>query len=117
MSRLDHKLHAKNLRKKRVRANISGTADKPRLSITISNLHVSAQLIDDSAHKTIASATTVGKKISGDMTHKAATIGDEIAKKAKKAKVNQVVVDRNGRRYAKRLSALVDALRQEGIKV
>lgn len=117
MSKLDHKLLAKNLRKKRVRATVSGNTQKPRLSITVSNVHVSAQLIDDTTHSTIASATTVGKKASGTMTEKAAVVGAEIAKKAKKAKVTQVVVDRNGHRYAKRLSALVDAVREEGIKV
>ena len=104
------------LRKGRVRAKISGTAERPRLTVTISNLHVSAQLIDDVAQKTLVSATTVGSKAKGSKTELAAKIGIEIAKKAKKAKINTVVFDRNGRQYAGRLHALADAARKEGLE-
>jgi large subunit ribosomal protein L18 len=79
-------------------------------------MHVSAQLIDDVAQNTIASATTVGTKATGTMTEKAASIGADIAKKAKKAKVTVVVFDRNGRQYAGRLKALADAARNEGLE-
>jgi ribosomal protein L18 len=104
------------LRKGRVRAKISGTAERPRLTVTISNLHVSAQIIDDVAQKTLVSATTVGSKTKGTKTELAAKIGAEIAKKAKKAKINTVVFDRNGRQYAGRLHALADAARKEGLE-
>ena len=104
------------LRKGRVRAKISGTAERPRLTVTISNLHVSAQLIDDAAQKTLVSATTVGSKAKGSKTELATKIGTEIAKKAKKAKINTVVFDRNGRQYAGRLHALADAARKEGLE-
>ncbi len=104
------------LRKGRVRAKISGTAERPRLTVTISNLHVSAQIIDDVAQKTLVSATTVGSKAKGTKTELAAKIGAEIAKKAKKAKINTVVFDRNGRQYAGRLHALADAARKEGLE-
>ena len=104
------------LRKGRVRAKISGTAERPRLTVTISNLHVSAQIIDDVAKKTLVSATTVGSKAKGTKTELAAKIGAEIAKKAKKAKINTVVFDRNGRQYAGRLHALADAARKEGLE-
>ncbi|RKW02053.1 MAG: 50S ribosomal protein L18 [Candidatus Saccharimonas sp.] len=104
------------LRKGRVRAKISGTAERPRLTVTISNLHVSAQIIDDIAQKTLVSATTVGSKAKGTKTELAAKIGAEIAKKAKKAKINTVVFDRNGRQYAGRLHALADAARKEGLE-
>ena len=104
------------LRKGRVRAKISGTAKRPRLTVTISNLHVSAQIIDDVAQKTLVSATTVGSKAKGTKTELAAKIGAEIAKKAKKAKINTVVFDRNGRQYAGRLHALADAARKEGLE-
>jgi len=104
------------LRKGRVRAKISGTAERPRLTVTISNLHVSAQIIDDVAQKTLVSATTVGSKAKGTKTELAAKIGAEIAKKAKKAKINTVVFDRNGRQYAGRLYALADAARKEGLE-
>ncbi len=110
------KLLNRALRKNRVRAKVSGTAERPRLTVTISNLHVSAQLIDDVAGKTLATATTVGTKATGAMTEKSAAIGTEIAKKAKKIKISAVVFDRNGRQYAGRLKALADAARQEGLE-
>ena len=113
---LAKKLLNRSLRKARVRAKVSGTAERPRLSVTISNVHVSAQLIDDVKGHTLASATTVGTKATGTMTEKCAVVGTEIAKKAKKAKINAVVFDRNGRQYAGRLSALADAARKEGLE-
>ncbi len=113
---LAKKLLNRSLRKARVRAKVHGTAERPRLSVTISNVHVSAQLIDDVKGHTLASATTVGTKAAGTMTEKCAVIGAEIAKKAKKAKINAVVFDRNGRQYAGRLKALADAARKEGLE-
>jgi len=113
---LEKKLLNRGLRKNRVRAKVSGTPERPRLSVTISNLHVSAQIIDDSKGSTLAAATTVGTKSTGTMTEKAASIGAEIAKKAKKVKINAVVFDRNGRAYAGRLKALADAARKEGLE-
>ena len=83
--------------------------------MTISNKHISAQLIDDIKQHTIAAATTVGSKQTGTMTEQAALIGADIAKKAKKAKITTIVFDRNGRKYAGRLAALADAARKEGL--
>jgi large subunit ribosomal protein L18 len=117
MSRLTQKRQAQALRKTRVRKKVIGTAERPRLSVTISNMHISAQVIDDSAQKTLASATTVGAKTKGTMTEKAAAIGKQLALNAKKAKISTVVFDRNGRQYAGRLKALADAVRKEGIEV
>lgn len=117
MSTLAKKLLNRSLRKGRVRSRVTGTTERPRLTVTISNTHVSAQLIDDTTGKTIASATTVGAKTAtGTMTERAAHVGADIAKKAKKAKIGAVVFDRNGRRYAGRLSALADAARKEGLE-
>lgn len=116
MANFAKKLLNKKLRKNRVRAKVSGTAERPRLSVTISNLHVSAQVIDDVKQTTLVTATTVGTKQAGTITEKAAFIGAEIAKKAKKAKINAVVFDRNGRQYAGRLGALADAARKEGLE-
>jgi large subunit ribosomal protein L18 len=116
MSNLTKKLLNRALRAARVRAKITGTADRPRLSVTISNKHVSAQLIDDVTGKTLASATTVGTKQTGSMTEQAAFVGSDIAKKAKKTKITSVVFDRNGRQYAQRLAALADAARKEGLE-
>ena len=116
MNHLAKKLLNKNLRKNRVRSKVNGTAERPRLSVTISNMHVSAQLIDDVNSVTLVAATTVGKKATGTTTEKAVTIGAEIAKKATKAKITTVVFDRNGRAYAGRLKALADAARKEGLE-
>ena len=116
MNDLKKKLQNKMLRKNRVRARVVGTEQRPRLSVTISNTHISAQIIDDTQAKTLAAATTVGSKQSGSLTEKAAVVGADIAKKAKKAKVTAVVFDRNGRQYAGRLKALADAARKEGLE-
>ena len=116
MANLDKKLVNRSLRAARVRAKVSGTAERPRLTVTISNKHISAQLIDDVKQHTIAAATTVGSKQTGTMTEKAALIGADIAKKAKKAKITSIVFDRNGRKYAGRLAALADAARKEGLE-
>lgn len=117
MNRIAQKLNSHARRAHRVRANLTGTADRPRLSVTISNLHVTAQIIDDTTHKTLAYASTVGKKnITGTMTEKSAAIGTEIAKKAKTAKVSKVVFDRGGRLYHGRIKALADAARTEGLE-
>lgn len=116
MANLAKKMLNQNLRKMRVRSKVSGTAVRPRLSVSISNKHVNAQLIDDVKQATIVSSTTVGTKQTGTISEQAAFIGTDIAKKAKKAKISTVVFDRNGRRYAGRLSALADAARKEGLE-
>lgn len=116
MNKLAKKLLNRSLRKGRTRARVNGTTERPRLTVTISNMHVSAQLIDDTKQHTLASATTVGAKATGSISEKAALIGAEIAKKAKKAKISKVVLDRNGRQYAGRLKALADAARKEGME-
>ncbi|MDO4967667.1 MAG: 50S ribosomal protein L18 [Candidatus Saccharibacteria bacterium] len=103
-------------RANRTRAKIHGTADRPRLTVKISNQHIIAQIVDDDAKKTLAYATTVGSKIKGSKTEKCAEIGKEIAGKAKKAKVSKVVFDRGANAYAGRLSALADAARKEGLE-
>lgn len=114
---LKKKQIGKTLRKNRVRSTVIGTTDRPRLSVTISNTHVSAQAIDDSKGKTVAHSTTVGAKIGGTTTEKSAHVGADIAKKLKKAKITKVVFDRNGRLYAGRLKALAESVRKEGIEV
>ena len=106
----------KAFRAKRTRAKIHGTAERPRLSVHISNLHITAQVIDDDQGKTLAYATTVGEKLTGTKTEKAAVIGKEIAEKAKKAGVKQVVFDRGAKLYAGRMSALAEAARKEGLE-
>lgn len=117
MDKLAHKLQNRGLRARRVRAKVSGTAERPRLSVNVSNRHVIAQLIDDVAQKTIAYVTTVGAKTaSGTMTERAEWVGTEIAKKAKTAKINSVVFDRGSRLYHGRVQALADAARKAGLE-
>ena len=116
MNTLAKKLLNRNLRAARVRAMITGTAERPRLTVTISNKHVSAQIIDDVTKKTLAAATTVGTKQTGSLSEQAAIVGADIAKKAKKIKITAIVFDRNGRQYAQRLAALADAARKEGLE-
>lgn len=117
MNKLAHKLQNRILRKGRVRARVTGTAARPRLSVFVSNQHVTAQLIDDDTHATLAYATTVGAKAAkGTMTERAAWVGEEIAKKAKSAKVKAVVFDRNGHVYHGRVKALADAARKAGLE-
>jgi large subunit ribosomal protein L18 len=85
--------------------------------VFISSRHISVQLIDDAAGRTLAAVTTVGSKdAKGTMTEKAAWVGSEIASKAKGIKVSQVVFDRSGRQYHGRVQALADAAREKGLE-
>ena len=108
------KLDNLTLRKNRVRAKIGGTAERPRLSVYVSNKNVTAQLIDDINGKTLAYADS--KKMKGSLTDKAVKVGEAIAEAAKKAKIDTVVFDRGGRQYAGRLHALANAAREKGLK-
>lgn len=117
MNTLMHKLRNRMLRKSRVRSMVSGTKERPRLSVYVSNRHITAQIIDDTAHKTLVYVTTVAAKAaSGSMTDRAVWVGTEVAKKAKTAKIKQVVFDRGGRIYHGRIQALADAARKEGLE-
>jgi large subunit ribosomal protein L18 len=100
----------------RVRSTVSGTAERPRLSVHISNRHIVAQVIDDTASKTLAYATTVGRKDDETMTERAIWVGTEIAKQAKAAKVKAVVFDRGSKLYHGRVAALADAARKSGLE-
>lgn len=117
MKKMTDKLRNRTLRKNRIRAIVIGTAERPRLSVHVSNKNVSAQLIDDSVSKTIGYVTTVGQKdAKGTMTERAAWIGEEIAKQAKTKKIKKVVFDRSGKLYHGRVKALADAARNAGLE-
>jgi large subunit ribosomal protein L18 len=117
MNSLLHKLQNQWQRKHRVRATVSGTAERPRLSVFISNRHITAQVIDDTAGKTLAYVSTVSSKAAkGSMTERAAWVGEQVAKKAQAAKVKAVVFDRGGHIYHGRVAALADAARKAGLE-
>jgi large subunit ribosomal protein L18 len=103
-------------RHKRVRVRMSGTAERPRLSVYRSLNHVYAQVIDDSGGRTLASASTVDLKAKGNGMAEAASVGRAIAEKAKTAGVSQVVFDRGGFLYHGRIKALADAAREAGLE-
>lgn len=115
MSRLLSKMKNSVRRANRVRSVVRGTTERPRLSVHISNQHVSAQIIDDSKHSTIVSVSTAGKKQTGTMTEQASWVGTEIGKKAKTAKIKAVAFDRGPKLYHGRVKALADAARKEGL--
>ena len=117
MSSLALKLKNRLHRKARIRSVINGTSERPRMSVFISSRHISVQLIDDTAHKTLAAVSTVGQKAAkGTLSEKAAWVGTEIAAKAKSLKVTKVVFDRGGRQYHGRIEALATAAREKGLE-
>ncbi len=99
-----------------IRTKVSGTAEQPRLTVFRSNSQIYAQVIDDLAGKTLASAGSLGIKDKMTKTEKAAQVGKLIAEAAKKAGVEAVVFDRNGYLYHGRVKALADAAREAGLK-
>ena len=117
MTKLANKIQKRLQRQKRVRSIINGTAARPRLSVHISNTHISAQLIDDVNHNTLVAVSTVGQKdAKGSMTERAQWVGEQVAVKAKTAKIKFVVFDRGGKLYHGRVAALADAARKAGLE-
>ena len=100
----------------RVRTKVSGTADRPRLNVFRSNSHISAQLIDDVNGVTLVSANSVELKLeNGGNVTAAALVGTEVATRALKANITNVVFDRGGYLYHGRVKALADAAREAGL--
>lgn len=97
----------------RVRARVQGTAKRPRLAVFRSNRFVSAQLINDEAGKTVASAH--GREFKGSQAAQAAKVGTAIAARAKEAGVTAAVFDRGGYQYGGQVKALADAAREGGL--
>ncbi len=103
----------------RIRKKISGTAERPRLAVHFSNQNVYAQLIDDGAGKTVASASTMDKNgglAKSANAETAAKVGKLIAERAKSAGVESVVFDRGGFIYSQKVKALADAAREAGLQ-
>ncbi|MCC6198962.1 50S ribosomal protein L18 [Candidatus Nomurabacteria bacterium] len=102
--------------KRKIRASLSGTAMRPRLSVFRSNRFISAQLIDDARAVTLASATDKGAKKDMKKTEGAAFVGKTIAALAKEKGIAAAVFDRSGFKYAGRVKTLADAARAEGLQ-
>jgi large subunit ribosomal protein L18 len=103
-------------RHKRVRKQIFGTAERPRLVVFRSNRGIAAQLIDDNEGKTLAAASSLGLKAGGSKSEQAAEVGKELAANAKKAKISAVVFDRGGYLFHGRVKALAEAAREGGLE-
>ncbi len=106
-------------RRWRIRKKVRGTAERPRLVVTFTGLHIYAQCIDDRAGKTLASASTLGKDLRDEKLKSnvegAQKLGKIIGERAKAAGVESVVLDRAGRRYHGCVKAFADAAREAGI--
>jgi large subunit ribosomal protein L18 len=105
-------------RQMRGRKKIFGAPERPRLVVTRSAKHISAQVIDDVAGRTLASASTMEADLrtaTGDKSEKAKQVGEAIAARAKAAGVENVVFDRAGNRYHGRIAALADGAREAGL--
>ncbi len=108
-------------RKLRIRRKISGTAEKPRLSVFRSAKHIYAQVIDDVGSQTVAHASTLSRDVRGateesNKTQSATQVGEAIAKALLAKGISQIVFDRNGYLYHGRVKALADGAREGGLK-
>jgi|SRR5208283_4948319 len=113
--------HARIRRHERLRKELAGTADRPRLAVFRSLTHIYAQIIDDRQGTTLAAASTLEPGLKGEVGSKkkivqAETIGKTIAVRAKEAGVSKVVFDRGGYRYHGRIKALAEAARAGGLE-
>jgi large subunit ribosomal protein L18 len=108
-------------RKHSIRKKVNGTAERPRLTVFRSSKHIYAQVVNDVAHQTIATASTLDEQIIPQLaglkkSDKAKKIGAAIAERLKAKGIDQVVFDRNGYIYHGRIMALADAAREAGLK-
>ncbi|GGQ66590.1 50S ribosomal protein L18 [Couchioplanes azureus] len=103
----------------RVRKNVRGTAERPRLVVTRSTRNITAQIVDDLKGHTLVSASTLDASLrgtEGDKSALASKVGALLAERAKAAGVSKVVFDRGGNKYAGRIAALADAAREAGLE-
>lgn len=118
---MSHKTNPKAVararRKVSIRKKVSGTPERPRLSIFRSARHIYAQVVDDTVGRTLVAASTLNIEVEGYKGNKTAAkaVGVAIAQRAKAAGIEKVVFDRNGFKYHGRLKALADAAREGGL--
>ncbi|MEA2076723.1 MAG: 50S ribosomal protein L18 [Candidatus Marinimicrobia bacterium] len=115
------KREARIKKKIRIRKRLSGTSERPRLVVYRSNMHISAQIINDGNHEVLCSASSYAKDIRASLKDKSKTeysenVGKAIAEKAKAKGIKAVVFDRNGFIYHGRVKALADACRKNGLE-
>jgi large subunit ribosomal protein L18 len=112
------KLERRTRLKKRIRRNIFGTSDTPRLSVYRSNKQIYAQVVDDISGKTLCSASSLKIKEAQNVNkvEQAKFVGKELASKAKEAGIESVIFDRNGYLYHGRVKSLAEAAREGGLK-
>ena len=120
MSSLSRKQQTQK-RHRRLRRNLSGTANRPRLAIFRSNNHIYAQVIDDDAQSTLCAASTLDKDLrtnlkNGSTCDASVAVGELVAKRALAKGIQQVVFDRGGNLYHGRVKALADAAREAGLQ-
>ena len=103
---------------KRIRNKVTGTADRPRLAVHYSNQHIYAQVIDDSAGRTLVSASTLDKAFEKGSSNvvSAQKVGQLLAERAKGSNISAVVFDRGGHLYHGKVKALADAAREAGLQ-
>jgi large subunit ribosomal protein L18 len=116
-----HKIDKKEIRDRihrRIRRKLAGTPERPRLAVFRSVGHIYAQVIDDTAGRTLAAASSVDKdgRTNGGNVAAAKTIGKLVAQRAKEKGIASVVFDRGGYRYHGRVKALADAAREAGLE-
>lgn len=107
---------SRSKRHARIRKNVSGTSTTPRLNVFRSNTNIYAQIIDDEKGVTLVSASSLEMKLKKCDIETSKKVGEEIAKKAIKANITEVVFDRGGYQYHGRVKALADAAREAGLK-
>lgn len=111
-------LTGRERRKRRIRKKISGTSERPRMSVFRSLKHISVQIVDDTTGSTLAKASTYEKGFRGRKNGNrdaAKAVGEIIAERAASLKITRVVFDRNGCLYHGRVKALAEAARQKGL--
>ncbi|MGL5909474.1 MAG: 50S ribosomal protein L18 [Phycicoccus sp.] len=120
VKRAKGKTAARSRRHVRVRKQVTGTAMRPRLVVSRSSRHVFVQVVDDTAGRTLASASTMVagvRTLEGDKTVKAKRVGELVASRAKAAGIEAVVFDRGGNKYHGRVAAIADGAREGGLSL
>ena len=103
-------------RRNHIRNHLTGTPDRPRLTVRRSLKHIYAQVIDDTKGQTLAAASSLKVEGSGGNTEAAKAVGKALAEQAREQNVTKVCFDRNGRKYHGRLKALAEAAREQGLE-